>query len=106
LLVQIQVHPAGFEVLDRVEQVDQRATQAVNRPSHDDIESPTTGVLEHGIEARPPVSPLSAGDARIAVDLDHIPTTPLGDLPMLADLTFRRLRVGADPHVQRRGLYA
>src|SRR5215475_9558093 len=60
LLVQVQVHPAGFEVLDRVEQVDQRATQAVNRPSHDDIELPPAGVLEHGIEARPPISPLSA----------------------------------------------
>src|SRR5262249_39016666 len=58
LLVQIQIHPAGFQVLDRIEQVAQRATQAVNRPSHDDIESPTAGVLEHGIEARPPVSPL------------------------------------------------
>src|SRR5262249_1855175 len=45
LLVQVQVHPAGFEVLDRVEQVAQRAAQAVNRPSHDDIESPAAGVL-------------------------------------------------------------
>jgi hypothetical protein len=28
-----------------------------------------------------PVSPLSAGDARIAVDLDHIPTTLLPPPP-------------------------
>src|SRR5262249_2697946 len=60
LLVQIQVNPAGFQVLDRVEQVAQRATQAVNRPSHDDIESPTAGVFEHSVESRASVSPLGA----------------------------------------------
>jgi hypothetical protein len=43
-----------------VEQVAQRAAQAVNRPRHDDIELPPAGVLEHGIEARPSVSSLGA----------------------------------------------
>src|SRR5262245_33947566 len=40
-------------MLDGIEQVAERATQAVNRPCHDDIELPPAGVLEHGIEARP-----------------------------------------------------
>src|SRR4029077_10084899 len=101
LLIQIQIYAACLEVLDRVEQVDEGTAQAVNRPCHDDIELPPTGVLEHRIEARPSVSPLGARDARIAIDLDHIPSTPHGDLPQLAHLIFDRLRVRADPHVQR-----
>ena len=68
-------------MLDRVEQIAQRAAQAVNRPSHDDVEFPPAGVLEHGIEARPSVSSLGAGDACVAVDLHDVPTTPLGDAP-------------------------
>src|SRR5215510_8965391 len=77
-----------------------------NRPCHDDIELPPASVLEHGVEARPSVSPLGAGDARIAVDLHDVPTTPPGDLPKLADLIFDRLCVRADSHVQRRALRA
>src|SRR5215831_9200502 len=40
LLIQIQIHAACFEVLDRVEQVNEGTAQAVNRPCHDDIELP------------------------------------------------------------------
>src|SRR5215471_11016254 len=58
LLIQIQIHAACFEVLDRVEQVNEGTAQAVNRPCHDDIELPPAGVLEHGIESRPSVSSL------------------------------------------------
>ena len=64
-------------MLDCVKQVDQRAAQAVNRPGHDDIELPSAGVLEHGIEAGPSVSSFRAGDARIAVDLQDY-DIPLG----------------------------
>src|SRR6516165_5730567 len=60
LLIQIQIHAACFEVLDGVEQVAQRAAHSVDRPSHNDIELPPAGVLEHGIEARPSVSSLGA----------------------------------------------
>src|SRR5262249_9491723 len=82
----------------------QRVAQAVNRPCHDDIELPPAGVLEHGIEARPSVSSLGAGDACVAVDLHDVPTTPPGDLPKLADLIFNGLCVRADSHIQRRAL--
>src|SRR5262249_4275064 len=95
---------AAGGVLDRVEQVAQRAAQAVNRPCHDDIELPPAGVLEHGVKARPSVSSLGARDARIAIDLDHIPSAAPSDLPKLADLVFDRLCVRADSHVQRRAL--
>src|SRR5215467_426235 len=93
-------------MLDRIEQIAQRAAQAVNRPCHDDIEFPPAVVREHGIEAMPSVSSLSPRDAGVAVDLNHIPATPLGDLAKLADLIFHRLSVRADPHVQRRALRA
>src|SRR6516225_7435795 len=106
LLVQIQIHAAGFEVLDRVEQVNEGTAQAVNRPCHDDIELPPAGVLEHGIESRPSVSSLGARDACIAVDLHDVPTAPPGHLPKLADLILHRLCVGAHPHVQRCALRA
>src|SRR5262245_51821801 len=60
LLIQIHVHAACFEVLDCVEQVNEGAAQAVNRPCHDDVELPPASVLEHGIESRPSVSSLGA----------------------------------------------
>src|SRR5262249_28077086 len=83
-----------------------KAAQAVNRSCHDDIEFPPAGVLEHGIEARPSVSSLGAGDACVAVDLHDVPTTPPGDLPKLADLIFNGLRVRAYSHIQCRALSA
>jgi hypothetical protein len=56
------------------------------------------------MEARASVSPLCPRDTGITVDLHHIPATPLGHSPKLANLIFHRLCVGADPHVQRRAL--
>src|SRR5262249_44548156 len=60
LLIQVQIHTACFEVLDRVEQVNEGTAQRIHRPRHDDIELPPAGVLEHGIESRPSVSSLGA----------------------------------------------
>src|SRR5262249_62067978 len=96
--MEIQIHAAGFEVLDGVEQVAQRAPHSVDCPSHNDIEAPSSCVLEHGIEARASVSSLGTRDARIAVDLDHIPPASPGHLPKLTDLIFHGLCVGAHSH--------
>src|SRR5437868_7328089 len=81
LLIEVQIDAARFEVLDRAEQIDKRAPEAVDSPSHHDIKFPPACLLEHAIKARPSSAPFGARDSRIAIDFDHIPAAPLGDLP-------------------------
>ena len=88
-------------MLDRAEQIDQRPSQAIDRPGHDDVELAPAGVLEHRVEPRALVSALGAADAGIRVDMDHGPSPPLGDLAELADLVVDGLLVGGDAHVER-----
>src|SRR4029077_13123951 len=88
-------------MLNDVEQISERAPEAVDGPRHHHIEPPPTGVLQHGIEAGSSVAPLGARDARVVVDLDYLPATPLGHLPKLADLIFHGLGVGGDPNIER-----
>src|SRR6202008_509165 len=61
----------------------------------------TLATRSHGIEAGPSVAPPGARDARVVVDLDYLPATPLGHLPKLADLIFHGLCVRGDPNVKR-----
>ena len=89
-------------MLDRAEQVDQRAAEPINGPGHDDVEPAPAGILEQRIEAGPLLSSLSAADAGIAVDLRHVPAAVLGDLRELTDLVLNRLVVRRHPHVERR----
>src|SRR2546423_15697223 len=88
-------------MLNDVEQISERAPEAVDGSRHHHIEPPTTGILQHGIEAGPPVAPPGARDARVVIDPDYLPATPLGHLPKLADLIFHGLRVRGDPNIKR-----
>jgi hypothetical protein len=45
LLLQVEVHATGFQVLDRAKQVDKGSTQAIDGPHHHDIELPAAGIL-------------------------------------------------------------
>src|SRR5690349_20125329 len=92
-------------MLNDVKQISQRAPKAVDRPRHHHIEPPPTGVLQHGIEAGPPVAPLGARNPRVVIDPDYLPATPLGHLPKFADLILHRLGVRGDPNIKRCALW-
>src|SRR5262249_39784488 len=62
------------------------------------------GVVQHGVEARALVATLSARDAGIAIDFDHVPASPPSDLSELADLVLDGLVIGAHPHIKRGAL--
>jgi hypothetical protein len=63
-----------------------------------------TGVLEHGIEARPAVTALGTRYAGVGMSLDHLPATALRNLPKLADLVLDCLRVCAHADVKSSAL--
>ena len=58
LLIEVEIDADGFEVLDHAQEIDKGVAEAVNGPSHDHVELPPTGALEHGVEARPLVPAL------------------------------------------------
>jgi hypothetical protein len=58
LLVEVEIDADGFEVFDYAQEIDKGAAEAVNGPSHDHVELPPTGALEHDVEARPLVPAL------------------------------------------------
>jgi len=62
-------------MLDGAEQIDQGAAHPIDGPSHDHVELPAAGVVEHGIKRRALVAVLGARDALVGIDLDHFPVT-------------------------------
>jgi hypothetical protein len=60
----------SLQFLDCAEQIDQRAADAVDRPSHHNVKAAFLGVIEHLIEARALIPALGAANTRIAVSLD------------------------------------
>jgi hypothetical protein len=77
LLVKIQVNATCFEMLDCAQQVDQRAPEPIDRPSHHDVEPALAGGLEHVVEARSLSTPFGARDAGVGIDCHDLPPTPL-----------------------------
>jgi hypothetical protein len=104
LLIQVEINADSLKMLNRAEQIDQRAAEPINGPRHDDVEPAPAGIFEQRIEAGPLLSSLGAADAGIALDLGHLPPAALGDLPELANLVLNRLVVRRHPHVERRTL--
>jgi len=66
LLVEVQID-AAVQRLDRTQQIDERTAQAVDRPGHDHIKLALAGILEHLVEARTTITPLSAADAGVVI---------------------------------------
>ena len=73
-------------MLDGAQEIDQRASHAIDCSRHDDIELPAAGVIEVGIECWAFVSTLGTADALVGVDLDDSPATALRNLPQQAVL--------------------
>jgi hypothetical protein len=77
--MQEQVHAFGVEFAQEVQQVDQGAAQAIDRPSRDHVDVAASNGLEQAIEARPLVAALGAGDTSVLEELDYAPAMARGD---------------------------
>lgn len=93
-------------MLNSPEQVNQRAPKPVYSPGHHDIEFAVAGIFEHLIEARTLIAALAAANASIAIDLDNLPASTLGNLAKLPGLVLNGLAVGRNSHVNRSGTVA
>ena len=77
LLMQEQVDALGVEFAEEVQQVDQRAAQAIDRPGRDHVDVTTGNGLEQAIEARPLVAAFGARDTGVLEKLDEAPVMAL-----------------------------
>jgi hypothetical protein len=93
LLVQEQVDALGVEFTEEVQQVDQGAAQAIDRPCRDHVDVAAGNGLEQAIEARALVAALGAGDTGVLEKLDHAPAVARGDRFQFTALVFGRLLV-------------
>ena len=66
--MQVEVDVAGPKLAEQTDQVGQRPAQTTDRPRCHDVELSAGHALEQGIQPRPPVAPLGATDALVAVD--------------------------------------
>jgi len=99
LLVQEEVDPQRPEFLQELDQSPQRPAQPVDRPRHDEVELVSGRRLQQGVEARPLVSSLGAGDV-ISIEGDDLALHALGDLTQDQLLVGRGLTTkGRDPAV-------
>ena len=94
LLMQEQVDASGVDFREEADQVLKAAAETIDRPSHHHVELAPGRSLVEGVELRPLVLALGAGDAVILVDAHDLPTGPLGNLAQLALLVGRGLVEG------------
>jgi hypothetical protein len=47
LLVEVKINTGSLKLLDRVEQVNERAPEPINRPGHHNVEFAPLGIIEH-----------------------------------------------------------
>jgi hypothetical protein len=73
----------ALEFRQENDQVLQRAAQSVDRPCHDQVELPLSGVSAQLVELRALVLALGAADAVITVDVDNFAAHPPGNLAQL-----------------------
>jgi hypothetical protein len=93
-----------MEFAEKVQQVDQGAAQAIDRPGRDHVDVAAGDGLQQAIEAGALVAALGAGDTGVLEKLDHAPTMARGDLLEFTSLIFGRLLGGGDPKINRDAL--
>jgi hypothetical protein len=91
----VKINAGGLKLLDRVEQVNERTAEPINRPGHHNVEFAPLSIMEHHVKTRSTISALRARYAGVAILLDNLPATALSDLAQLPHLIFHRLLVGA-----------
>jgi hypothetical protein len=100
LLVEHEIDPEGVKFGQEADEIPKRASQPIDRPSHDHVELPAGNVLAERVEGRPLVPALGSADPHIPVDLDDVPAGAGCDRPQLPLLVLRRLAVGRDAGVK------
>src|SRR5258706_6381399 len=105
LLFDEQIATARFEMFDCGQKVDQRSSQPVDGPCHDNAKLALAGVLEHLIQARTILAALGTADPCILICLDNFPSAPLSDVPKLLELVLDGLVIGADTDIDRGALH-
>ena len=75
--MQEQVDALGVQFAEEVEQVDQRPTQAIDRPRRDHIDVAAGNGLQQPIEPGALVAALGAGDTGVLEKLDEAPVMAL-----------------------------
>src|SRR6516225_4358743 len=94
LLVEVHVNAASMQGLKGAQQINKRPAEPVDRPGHDHVKLAPLRIIEHLVEAWTPVTALGTTDASVVILLDHLPTSPLGDLAQGGDLVIDGLLVG------------
>jgi hypothetical protein len=61
LLVEVKIDVGSLKLLDRVEQVNERTAEPINRPGHHNIEFASLGITEHQVKARTAIAAFAAG---------------------------------------------
>jgi hypothetical protein len=84
--MQEQVNARGMDFREKADQVLKAAAQTVDRPGHYYVELATGRCLMKGIELRPFILALGAGNAAILVHPYDLPTGALSNLTELAFL--------------------
>jgi hypothetical protein len=101
LLVEEEVDAGGVQLLQGVDEVGQRAAEAVDRPGGQQVELPAHGILQHAIELGAPVASLGAADAGVGIDVGDLVTVRAGPGLEHAALVLDGLLVRGDPEVER-----
>ena len=99
LLVEVKIYVGGLKRLDGAEQIDERSTEPVNRPRHDNVKVVPFGVLEHLVQTGPDIAAFTPAYPGVAVLVDDFPAAALGDLAQFPDLIVDGLLVGAYTNV-------
>ena len=81
------------------------SAEPIDRPSHHHIKLPAGGSLAERVELRPLVLALGARDAVVLVEVNDLPTGPLGKLAELTLLIGRGLVKGRNPEIEDSSLH-
>jgi hypothetical protein len=104
LLMQIQIHALGVQFTKKRDEILQRATKPIYRPSGNLVELAARNAETEPVVSGPLVASLVSADPGIAEDCDYIPAVPLGDGLKLSALVLDGLLCCGDPKIQRNTL--
>src|SRR6266436_4838376 len=97
--MEVEIDASGVDFVQERDQVLQRAAEAIDAPSHHDVEFPPDRVAAQSVELWSLVPTLGARDPVISVDLHDLAVFPFGDSAQLPLLACAGLPVGADARV-------
>jgi hypothetical protein len=98
--MEIKITPDGTNLIEQPDEILKRSAETINGPRHDQIELAARDRFQHGVEPRPLVPALGAGDARILENLSDTPSSLIGDGLKSLALVKGGLPGGRDPEIE------